>query len=60
MLILALNPMSGKWIPIYDVYYDTFKVKIGVSSDTSAHTFVRSVANGLKKKDKTFDTPFPL
>jgi len=57
----STDPVSGKWIPIYDVYYDSFKVKIGVSSDTSAHTFVRSVDDGLKKKkDKTFDTAVPI
>ena len=57
----STDPVSGKWIPIYDVYYDSFKVKIGVSSDTSAHTFVRSVADGLKKKkDKTYDTAVPI
>ena len=57
----STDPVSGKWLPIFDVYYDTFKVKVGVSSDTSAHTFVRSVANGLKKKkDKTFDTAVPI
>ena len=57
----STDPVSGKWIPIYDVYYDSFKVKIGVSSDTSAHTFVRSVVDGLKKKkDKTFDTAVPI
>ena len=57
----STDPVSGKWLPIFDVYYDTFKVKVGVSSDTSAHTFVRSVADGLKKKkDKTFDTAVPI
>ena len=57
----STDPVSGKWLPIFDVYYDTFKVKVGVSSDTSAHTFVRSVANGLKKKkDKTYDTAVPI
>ena len=55
------DPYAGKWIPIYDVYYDTFKVKVGVSSDTSAHTFVRATENGLKKKkDKTYDTAVPI
>jgi|TARA_R100000084_G_scaffold31602_4_gene12210 hypothetical protein len=57
----STDPVSGKWIPIYDVYYDSFKVKIGVSSDTSEHTFVSAVDDGLKKKkDKTFDTSVPI
>lgn len=55
------DPYAGKWLPIYDVYYDTFKVKVGVSSDTSAHTFVRATENGLKKKkDKVYDTAVPI
>tara|TARA_B100001059_G_scaffold92723_1_gene91831 strand:- start:18888 stop:28853 length:9966 start_codon:yes stop_codon:yes gene_type:complete len=55
------DPVSGKWIAIYDVYYDSFKVKVGVSSDTSNHTFVRSTLYGIKKKkDKTFDTAVPI
>nr|BAR34370.1 strucutural protein [uncultured Mediterranean phage uvMED] len=57
----STDPVSGKWIAIYDVYYDSFKVKVGVSSDTSNHTFVRSTLYGLKKKkDKTFDTAVPI
>ena len=57
----STDPVSGKWIPIYDVYYDSFKVKVGVSSDTSAHTFIRATENGLKKKkDKTYDTAVPI
>ena len=51
------DPYAGKWIPIYDVYEDTFKVAVGVSSDTSAHTFISATTNGLKKKkDKVYDT----
>lgn len=57
----STDPVSGKWIPIYDVYYNSFKVDIGVSSDTSQHTFVSAVIDGLKKKkDKTYDTAVPI
>lgn len=55
------DPYAGKWIPIFDVYEDTFKVQVGVSSDTSAHTFVSATTNGLKKKkDKVYDTAVPI
>ena len=53
----STDPFSGKWIPIYAVTGNTFRVAIGVSSNTSTHTFVSAVNDGLKKKkDKTFDT----
>jgi hypothetical protein len=55
------DPYAEKWLPITETTEDTFKVRIGVSSDTSAHTFVSASVNGLKKKkDKTYDTPVPI
>jgi hypothetical protein len=53
----STDPFSGKWIPIYAVTGNTFRVAVGVSSNTSTHTFVSAVEDGLKKKkDKTYDT----
>lgn len=53
----STDPFSGKWIPIYAVTGNTFRVAVGVSTNTSTHTFVSAVEDGLKKKkDKTYDT----
>ena len=55
------DPYAEKWLPITEATEDTFKVNIGVSSDTSPHTFVSASVDGLKKKkDKTYDTPVPI
>ena len=55
------DPFASKWLPIFEAEEDTFKVQVGVSSDTSAHTFVRASQNGLKKKkDKVYDTAVPI
>ena len=43
------DPFASK-CSIFEAEEDTFKVQVGVSSDTSAHTFVRASQNGLKKK----------
>jgi len=49
----ATDPVSGKWLEISAVTADTFKVNIGASPDTSAHTFVSAVSNGVKRQDGT-------
>jgi len=53
----GIDPYADKWIPIYAVTGNTFKVAVGVSSNTSTHTFISATEDGLKKKkDKTYDT----
>ena len=47
------DPWSGKWLEIYNQTTDTFDVQVGISSNTSSHTFVSATANGLKKQDGT-------
>ena len=45
---------SGRWLEISEVTPNTFKINIGASSYTGAHTFVSATANGLKKQTGTF------
>ena len=57
------DPFAGKWIPIYDVTSNRFRVQVGVSgaNDQYAHTFVSATANGVKKKqDRVYDTAVPI
>ena len=43
----ATDPASGTYLEVSSVTTDTFEVNVGVSSDTSAHTFVSADADGL-------------
>ena len=43
----STDPSSGKYLEISNVTTDTFEVNVGISSDTSAHTFVTASADGL-------------
>ena len=45
----ATDPASGKWLTVTVVDANTFTVNVGISSDTSAHTFVSAVTDGLSK-----------
>ena len=44
------DPVVGRWLPISDVTTDTFKVNVGISYNTSVHTFVSAVAGSLKRQ----------
>ena len=45
----GIDPFAGKWISIISVTNDTFTVNVGVSSDTSVHTYVTSTPGGLSR-----------
>ena len=55
----ATDPVSGQWLTIGNVQnlnvagndFQTFDVTVGISEDISQHTFVSSVAGGLKKQN---------
>ena len=49
------DPVKDDWIPIFGVdnVNDTFKVNVGVSYNTSNHTFVSAVAGSLERQDGT-------
>ncbi len=47
------DPIYNKWIPISNVSTNTFDIDVGVSRDTSAHTFVSATSNGLVKANNT-------
>ena len=42
---------SGRWMQISNVQTDTFEVNVGLSSDTSLHTFVDAANLGLERQD---------
>ena len=44
---------SGRWLQVGNITTDTFDINVGISQDTSTHTFVSAVANGLKRQDGT-------
>ena len=44
------DPISGKWIPISGVTTNTFEINVGSSTNTTAHTFISAVTNGIKQK----------
>ena len=46
----ATDDASGEWLEITAKDSNTFTINIGQSPDTSAHTFVSAVANGVKKQ----------
>ena len=47
------DPIRGEWVAVTVVDSDTFTIDIGVSSDTSAHTFVSATAGALIKQTGT-------
>ena len=48
----STDPASGKDLDIASVTTDTITVNVGISSDTSTHTFVSAVANGISHKNQ--------
>ena len=50
------DPVSGKWIQVSNTGGLTFEVNVAISSNTTNHTFVSAVANGLeKKRDRAYE-----
>ena len=47
------DPYSNQWLPIYNVGVNTFSVFVGVSTNTTAHTFVSGTTGGVKKASDT-------
>jgi len=47
------DPIHNKWIQVSNVSTNTFDIDVGVSRDTSAHTFVSATSNGLIKANNT-------
>ena len=45
---------SGRWLQISDVLPNSFRVNVGPSSYTGAHTFVSADTNGLQRQTGTF------
>ena len=45
---------SGRWLPISNISTNGFRVNIGPSDYTGAHTFVSATTNGLSRQDGTF------
>ena len=46
----AGDPASNKWLTITSVTTNTFRVNVGTSPDTSSHTFVSSVVDGISRR----------
>ena len=47
------DPYSGKWLTVSNVATNTFDVNVGISTDTSAHTFVSASTNGVVHMNDT-------
>ena len=47
------DPFSNQWLSIYNVGVNTFSVFVGVSTNTTAHTFVTGATGGVKKASDT-------
>jgi len=60
----ASDPVSGKWIKVFNTTTNTFDVQlldIVPSTNTSIHTFLSAVTNGIsQKKDSAFDSPVEI
>ena len=41
------DPSNGKWLKVSNVTTNTFDVNVGISTDTSSHTFVSSSTDGV-------------
>ena len=46
----ATDPYQNKWMQISNVATNTFDVNVGVSSDTTTHTFKSFATKGLRRK----------
>ena len=44
---------SGRWLKIQNVTTNAFDVNVGISSDTTNHTFVSALSNGIKRQNGT-------
>jgi len=44
------DPASSEWLTITSITTNTFRVNVGTSSDTSSHTFVSAVTNGVTRR----------
>ena len=50
------DPVSGKWLEVSNTTGLGFDVNVAISSNTTLHTFVSAVANGLeKKRDRAYE-----
>jgi len=50
------DPVFGKWLEVSNTTGLGFDVNVGISSNTSAHTFVSATTNGLlKKRDRAYE-----
>ena len=47
----AGDPYADKWLPIYDITADTFKVFVGLSPNTSTHQFYQATVEGVQKQN---------
>ena len=45
------DPASGRWLTIAAVTTNTFEVNVGISSNTSAHTFQTALSDCLQKQN---------
>ena len=49
----STDPIAGKWLKVANATTDTFTVNVGVSSNTTTHTFVSALANAITiEKDR--------
>ena len=44
------DPYYGKWLKISNVATNTFDVNVGISSDTTTHSFVSAATDGIRKQ----------
>ena len=50
------DPVSGKWLQVGNATGLGFEVNVAISPNTTLHTFVSAVANGLeKKRDRAYE-----
>ena len=60
----STDPISGKWIRVYDASGSTFKIDVlqGVeSTNKSNHDFMGCVANAIsQKRDRAYDAPIKI
>ncbi len=58
------DPISGKYIQVAAVTTDTFDIQVlnsAPSTNTTVHTFVSAVTNGIKqKRDRSYNTAVPI
>lgn len=49
----STDPVAGKWLTVSNVSANTFDVNVGISSDTSSHTFVSALTDAITvEKDR--------